>query len=331
MSKINVGVLRGGPSLEYDMSLISGQAVIDSLDENKYNPVDILIDKNGEWFVKGLTIKPFELLSKLDVVFNALHGDFGEDGRVQNILEQAGVPFTGPKSFAAAVAYHKALALSEIKKNNLENLKMQGQLLFSTLDLLNKEPVEMVDEVFAAFAPPYVLKPVKSGSSFGISVANTKEELLNLLEKMLIEYDEVLVEEFIIGKELTVSLVEKMRGEDLYVAPPLEILKKEKKIFDTDAKYLEAREETVRFPALVDDAIKSRLEEVSRKIFRILEARHYARIDFVVARDKDIYFLELNSLPGLGPSSLLPQTLQAVGIHFPDFVEIVLGLAMNEK
>ncbi len=331
MTKINIGILQGGPSLEYDMSLITAQSVKSVLDEDRYNIVDIFIDKNENWLLKGIPVKPFEILLKLDLVFNALHGDYGEDGRVQAILENSKVPFTGPKSFAAALSFHKALALQELLKNKPENLKLQGQMLFSSIELLDKDAKQMAEEVFIKFPAPYVLKPVRGGSSFGVALANTKDELVNLLEKMLMQYDEVLVEEFIFGKELTVSVVEDLRGQELYVAPVAEILKRDKKIFDTDAKYLEAKEETVRIPAQVPDDVKLKIEELSREISMTLQARHYARLDFILAREKDIYFLELNSLPGLGPRSLLPQTLQAVGVDFQSFVEHVISLALEEK
>ncbi len=331
MAKINIGILQGGPSLEYDMSLITAQSVKSVLDEDKYNIVDIFIDKNETWLLKGVPVKPFEILSKLDIVFNALHGSYGEDGRVQSILESAGLPFTGPSSFAAAISFHKALALQELSKNKPKNLKLQGQEIFSSLDLLDKSASKMSDEVFSKFPAPYILKPVKGGSSFGVALVNTKDELVNLLEKMLVEYDEVLVEEYIFGRELTVSVVEKMRDQELYVAPVAEILKCDKKIFDTDAKYLEASEETVRIPAEISDDLKLKVEELSRSIFKRLQARHYARLDFILAREKDIYILELNSLPGLSLRSLLPQTLQAVGIDFPDFIEHVITLALDKK
>ncbi len=315
--------------MEYDMSLISGQAVIDAIDESKYSIVDIFIDKEAAWYHKGLPTSPADILSKVDMVFNCLHGTYGEDGQVQNILEAAAVPFTGPKAFEAAISFHKALSLQELSKAKIGNLKIQGQFFINSLSLVDKGALELSDEVFQKIAPPYILKPVKSGSSFGVVLVNTRDELANAIEKLVLEFEEIVVEEFILGTELTVSIVEKMRGEDIYVAPALEILKKDKKIFDAEAKYLEASEETVRMPAQISSELKDKLMQVSKDVFKRLGARHYARIDFIVARDKDIYFLELNALPGLGPNSLLPKTLEAVGIDFPQFVEHVISTSLE--
>ncbi len=315
--------------MEYDMSLISGQAVIDAIDESKYSIVDIFIDKEAAWYHKGLPTSPADILSKVDMVFNCLHGTYGEDGQVQNILEAAAVPFTGPKAFEAAISFHKALSLQELSKAKIGNLKIQGQFFINSLSLVDKGALELSDEVFQKIAPPYILKPVKSGSSFGVVLVNTRDELANAIEKLVLEFEEIVVEEFILGTELTVSIVEKMRGEDIYVAPALEILKKDKKIFDAEAKYLEASEETVRMPAQISSELKDKLMQVSKDVFKRLGARHYARIDFIVARDKDIYFLELNALPGLGPNSLLPKTLEAVGIDFPQFVEHVISITLE--
>ncbi len=332
MSKINLAVLRGGPSSEYDTSLLSGQSVIDVVDEGSFNVIDIFIDKTAIWHHKGIEVKPFDILEKIDVVFNALHGSYGEDGQVQNILEHSSVPFTGPTAFGAALSFHKYLALEELQKAKIPNLKIQGHKLFNALNIIDSTDISsLADEVFASFPPPYVLKPVKGGSSFGIAIADTKDELSNLLSKMLLEYDEILVEEFISGIEITVSLVEKMREQDLYVAPVLEILKKGKRIFDYDMKYLSAIEETVRMPAHISDICKDSVTEVAKNIFTTLHGRHYARLDMVLARDKDLYLLEQNSLPGLTAHSLLPQNLELVGVPFSVFVEHIINLALEEK
>ena len=323
----NIAVLRGGPSPEYETSLLSGQAVLDALDPAKYIGMDIFIDKNALWHYKGLPALPIEVLQTADLVFNCLHGPYGEDGQVQNILEQANVPFTGPGAFHAALSFHKALALSELKKAKIKNLRFQGQVFLNTLDIESEDLDELGNRIYQKISPPFIIKPVKSGSSFGVAFAETKPELLNLIVKTAMEFDEIVVEEFIFGKEVTVSVVEGLRGEDIYVAPPIEIVKKEKRIFDTDTKYKEALEERVRFPASVSHTVKSSIENLSKEIFKVLGARHFARIDYIIAREKDIYFLELNSIPGLTAQSLLPQNLQLLGVSFPEFVEHIVEIA----
>ncbi len=331
MAKTNVVVLRGGPSEEYETSLRSGRHIIDVLNTDKYNVMDVLVDRNAKWFYRGLQIEEYEILSKADVVFNALHGSYGEDGRVQTLLENSGIPFTGPKSFGAALSFHKVFALEELKKHKIDGLLFQGQKLVTALDLLDGNLQNVVDEIFNSFPPPYVVKPVKGGSSFGVSMVNTKDELLNVLEKTVAEFNEVVVEEYIMGKEITIGLGEEMRGESLYVAPPLEILKTEKKIFDTGMKYMEGIEETFKMPASLPQDVSEELPDISRAIYGILKGRHYGRIDMIFARGKDLYFLEYNSLPGLTKHSLLPYLWGAVGIDFAGFIEHVITLALEGK
>jgi len=330
MNKINVAVLRGGPSFAYENSLVSGQAVIDALDESKYNVIDVFIDKDAVWHYRGLPVKPIELLEKVDVAFNALHGEYGEDGQVQTILEQSGVSFTGPKSFDAAVAFHKALSLSKLKDAGVEGLKIQGQKFINIMDLADDDLKKVVDDIFSVMAPPYVVKPVKPNPAFGIAIANTRDELFSLLPKIAMEYEEVVIEEFIFGTEISISMAQSLRDEDVYVAPPVEILKKDKKILDSNIAFSEATAETVRMPANISDEIKIKLLGVARDIFNILGARHYARANMMVSRDKDLYFLGLNSLPGLGPNALLPMTFDAVGIDFIQFIEHVINIAMAD-
>ncbi len=331
MSKTNIAVLRGGPSNEYETSLLTGRNVMDALDTNKYNIVDVLVDRNGKWFYRGLQIEEYEILSKMDVVFNALHGTYGEDGRVQTLLENAGVPFTGPKSFGAALSFHKTLALEELKKHKIDGLMFQGHKLVTAMDLLDGKLSDIIDEIFNSFPPPYVIKPVRGGSSFGVTLVNTQSELLNILEKSISEFNEVVVEEYVIGKEITIALGDEMRGEAVYVAPALEILKTERKIFDTGMKYTEGVEELFRIPAALSEEVANSLPNLARAIYGILQGRHYGRIDMILARGKDLYFLEYNSLPGLTKHSLLPYVWNAVGIDFPGFVDHVITLALEGK
>ena len=117
MHRIRVGVLRGGPSGEYEVSLKTGATVLNNLSQDKYNPREIFIDKNGEWHVYGLPVKPHDALTHIDVVFNALHGSYGEDGKVQHLLEMHGIPFTGSGSFSSALGMNKVLMKEVLVKN----------------------------------------------------------------------------------------------------------------------------------------------------------------------------------------------------------------------
>jgi len=144
-------------------------------------------------------------------------------------------------------------------------------------------------------------------------------------------YDELLVEEYIYGTELIVSLVEHLRGEDLYITPAIEILNRGKKTVDLHNGFISATEDTVRMPAQISEKIKSQVPALSESIFKILEGRHYGQIMFSLARDKDLYFLGYNALPELLSDSLFSQSLEFLGVSFREFVEHVIQLALNGK
>ncbi len=327
----NCLVLRGGPSSLHSTSLLSGEAVLDNLDDKKYNPQDIYIDKNSVWHKKGLPIKEFKALESADIVFNALHGEYGADGQAQTILEQAGVKFTGSESFACALSFNKSLAVKKILEDKPKYIKRQGQHFIKSTDFLDSSVSEIVDKVFTSFAPPYIVKPATQSVKFSPVVANNKFELENLLVKMALEYDEVVVEEFLFGRELSVFAIEDFRSQKLYISPIIEVLHRKKREFlNKDSVEFQA-EEHVRAPAPISDDIKDKLEYISKRIFKILEFRHYARIDFILSREKDIYFLRANPLPALHYSGLLAQTLKAVGADLDVFVNHIATLALEKK
>ena len=171
MSKIRVGVLRGGPSDEYNVSLKTGGNVLRNLPE-KYIAQDILITKDGVWHVGGVPHTPEQALKKIDVIFNALHGSFGEDGKVQKILDDYGVPYTGSKSFSSLLSMNKFLAKDIFKKNEIKTPYHV---------VIEAEEGDRIDDIalklFREFPMPAIVKPLSSGSSVGVSVASDFESL----------------------------------------------------------------------------------------------------------------------------------------------------------
>src|SRR5690349_7121564 len=163
MHKIRVGVLRGGPSNEYEVSLQTGATVLNNLLQDKYNPRDIFIDKEGNWHMNGTQVKPHDALHNVDVVFNALHGHYGEDGKVQHILEIHGIPFTGSGSFASAVGMNKLLSKEVYRK---EKIKTPQSRIIESVGKIK----ESIKDLFKAFPLPVIVKPVSSGSSVGITI-----------------------------------------------------------------------------------------------------------------------------------------------------------------
>ena len=317
MSKYRIAVLRGGPSEEHEVSLKTGAALLRALSEGlsheRVTPLDVTITRAGEWTIDGRRHMPEQILQHVDGVIIGLHGAYGEDGKVQRVLERHGVPFTGSGSYSSAIAMHKGITKDHLREHPI---LLAPHMLVSRS---SKEQVHAVSEGIAAlFGPRYVIKPVRSGSSHGVRTA-TRAELPRALAEALETYDQVIVEKQIEGTEATVGVIEHFRDEPLYALPPIEIIPaKERAFFDYEAKYNGASEEIC--PGRFDEATKQQLMELARLVHTELGLAHYSRSDFIVASD-GIYFLEVNTLPGLTESSLVPRALEAVGSSLPAFAD----------
>ena len=320
-----IGVLRGGPSSEYEISLQTGAAVLDALRADhgdRYEPRDIFIDREGIWNIDGRPFDPADAGSRFDIAFNALHGAYGEDGKVQAILEAHGIPFTGSDALSSAVAMNKILTKQALAHHGIKSPYWKEVL---SADVL-RDPGGAADELFRTFIMPAVVKPASSGSSVGVSIARDRSSLAVALAEAARHGHSILVEEFIQGIEATCGVIEGFRGEELYVLPPTQIIPPHGSAFyDYDAKYV-ARTELV-CPGNFGQEIKREIERMARTVHKALGLRHYSRSDFIIHPRRGIYFLEANTLPGLTEHSNIPHALRAVGSSLPEFVGHVIGLA----
>ncbi|MBA3733383.1 ATP-grasp domain-containing protein [Patescibacteria group bacterium] len=307
-SSLRIGVLRGGPSSEYDVSMKSGENILKQLSET-HRPVDIFISKDKKWHVQGLERSPERILKNVDVVFNALHGEYGEDGQVQDILDHHGVPYTGSLRYPSSIAMNKWLSKEKVMK---EGIKTPVSVLFRPTEFLT----ERAREISGAITFPMVVKPVKGGSSIGITIVQNEAQLITALQTSLINKEDMLVEECIKGKEATCGVVDGLRDQPLYALPSIEVISKQNREV---------------CPGNFSQAEKKELERLSKLVHQTLGLRHYSRSDFIVSPRRGIYFLEVNTLPGLTKESLLPKSLEAVGISTKDFLHHVLSLALNRK
>ena len=315
-----VGVLRGGPSREHDVSLKTGAAILANLPSEKYVVRDIYIDKNGQWHDRGRPTSPERVLRQVDVALIGLHGEYGGDGEVQKLLELFGVPYAGADSFGSYLATHKLLAKARARDAGL--LTPVYRYIESVAD---SEAVAR--EIIHSFAQPVIVKPVGWGSSVGVSLVGGYAPVLAAIEKLFAEgAPRVLVEEYIRGKEATVGVIENLRGEALYVLPPIEIIPHEGGIFSYDAKYTGKARQVC--PGNFSRVAAEELRRVAKVMHRALDLRHYSRSDFIVA-PKGVYYLETNTLPGLTSDSLLQKSLAAVGVPFPDFLGHLVNLAQS--
>lgn len=322
MSKTIVGVLRGGPSSEYEVSLKTGASVLKNLNRERYEPRDIFIAKDGAWHLDGLRRGEDYILHRVDVVFNALHGEYGEDGKVQRILEHFGAPFTGSLSLPSAMAMNKVMT-----KNSVSGLpiKMPRHIVIEN----SEEDLERkIMEVWKTFTQPSVVKPMAFGSSVGVGIARDFPTFRLLILGALEKSDSALVEEYIQGREATCGVVENFRGEEIYQLLPVEIIPPpEKEFFDYQAKYSGLSREIC--PGNFSPAEKTTIQQAAALVHQTLGLGHYSRSDFIVSPKRGIYFLEVNTLPGLTNESLLPKSLAAIGCSLPDFLEHLIALALG--
>lgn len=320
MGAIRVGVVRGGLGGEYEVSLKTGGSVLRHLPAH-YSGRDILITRDGQWHLGGLVTTPDRAVKSVDVIFNALHGEFGEDGQIQKLFDDLGAKYTGAGHLASALAMDKQTSKELFTKAGLR--VPQGRVIKPADDL-----ELVVSQIFRQLPPPWVIKPADRGSSVGLFLAKTVHQLADAVTNCFSCTNNVLVEEYLRGKEATVGVVEGLRNEPIYALLPIEIrYPKGKALWDYEDKYSGATQEIC--PGNFTNNEKIELSRQATLAHQVLGLAHYSRSDFMVT-PRGIYIIETNSLPGLTNESLLPKALQAVGVSHPQFLDHVLRLALND-
>ncbi len=321
-SKIRVGVLRGGPSKEHEVSLKTGAHILRSLPE-KYLPIDIFIDKGGVWHFQGVASSPAKIFPKVDVFWNALHGEFGEDGRLQRLLEIFGVPYTGSRQLACSFAMNKLHAKKIMQASGVKSpfAKILRKAEFETK--------KAMDEILLAPIPA-IVKPVSLGSSLGVSLVTKLDDFKKALRDAFALSDTVLIEEYIKGREATCGVIESFRDSNLYTLLPVEFSHEQQVQFlSYDAKY--GNKSRLISPGRFSRLEKEALQKAARVAHSLLGLRHYSRSDFIISPTRGIYFLEVNSLPGLYADAPYTEALASVSASFPEFLHHVLQLALAKK
>lgn len=328
MSLIKVGVLRGGPSSEYDVSLKTGKHILGLLKHpdlaKVYEGKDILIDKKGVWHLDGAPVEPYDAVKHVDIVFNALHGEYGEDGKVQHLLEAFAIPFTGSRALTSSMMMNKAMAKEQFKANGIKTPYHKELQIEKTDDL---EP--LAHNLFRNFPMPVVVKPRGLGSSLGVSHASNYEELLNALDHARMFSNDIIVEEYITGKEIISGVLDDYRGVHPYTFMPVEVRHKDpkQKVFDWASK--QSGDVEYRSPAHLTGAEREAIDSALKTMHKSLGLRHYATADFIVSPKRGVYLLEINTQPGIHDQAPLLHSLKAAAIKEYEFLKHLLKLALN--
>jgi D-alanine-D-alanine ligase len=322
MNRYRVGILRGGSNVHYATSMRTGAFVLEYIDRNLFNPIDIVIARNGEWIVDGRTRLPEHVLSTLDIVFNALHGTFGEDGGIQRLLERYGVAYTGSKAFGSAMSLNKVHTKNFLKHTGIKT-PQHVQVSQDSIQDIGR----IADKITDTFGPQYIIKPVTGGGSVGTMSVKNPAMLKQALHDALGVHDEVMVEVKIPGREATCGVIEKFRDKSIYVLPSVEVTLP--KNVDYQTAETKQREKNSDFcPSHFDSGVKSEIERLAASAHKELGLSQYSRSDFIVA-DDGIYFLEVNALPQLSKNSLFSKSLASVGVRYTDFITHVLTDALK--
>jgi len=305
-----IGVIMGGCSSEKAISLKSGRAIVKALAEAGCRVAEIELDSNDPAAVRKILQD-----ARIDVAFIALHGAFGEDGQIQEILESLNILYTGSDARASRVTINKV--------STQQALKERGILVPAHRVLKTEEECNTAEVLKDLGGLPVVVKPACEGSSIGISIVRDEEKLREAVKLAFNYGPQVLIEQHIAGRELTAGI---LGGEAL----PLVEIKSSHSFFDYEAKYQKGLTEYI-VPADVSKAARENIQAAALKAFQVIGCRDIARIDFILDQKGDAYVLEINTIPGFTETSLLPKAARQNGVGFPELCVRIVKMALARR
>lgn len=354
MRKLNVCVLFGGISPEHEVSLRSAESVLNNLNKEKYNIFPVGITKDGDWIlyagtdysllptgqwqeypanrraaispIRGQGLLSFEgdcvVRELIDVVFPVLHGENGEDGAMQGLLQMAGIPYVGPHVAASAVAMDKTLTKLVVDQACVPQAAWQ---LVRNSELQNRMD-QVLDSIEEAFCYPVFVKPAGTGSSVGVSKAADRETLREALLQAGVYDEKILVEEFICGREIEVAVM----GNDSPVASICGEIDSGADFYDYNAKYI-TDTSMAYIPARIPEDVAEQVRDLAVKVYSSIGCRGLSRVDFFVTFEENrVVFNEINTLPGFTSISMYPKLFAASGIPYDQLLDELLKLALEE-
>lgn len=318
--RLKVIVLMGGPSSEYEVSLATAKNIISALDPQKYQIFPLRIPKTRNWSEE---IRKGIHQTQPEVVFIAMHGEYGEDGRVQSLLELAGIPYTGSGVLASALAMDKVKSARFLESCGLTTPKYTA---FKKTDWDKNKKEGFVN--IKKLGWPLVIKPANLGSSVGVSIIKNKNGLRAAFKKVWQNSDYLMTQEFIKGREVTCGVLEDPKTGKPFALPPTEIIPPKSSFWDYDAKYKPGASEEIT-PARFSKKVLQAVQKSALEAHTALGCRGMSRTDMIVSGAKKVYVLELNTIPGMTETSVLPQGARAAGISFPKLVDIIISRALS--
>lgn len=313
MKRTKVVILFGGPSSEHEVSINSAKNVISSIDTEIYEPIEVYISKEGLFSLNNKSLDIENAVEEMkceevEVILPILHGAFGEDGKLQEVLEKERIKFVGSGSKASALAMNKNEANHLFEENGLAVPRSQI--------------VEANDDIHLSF--PIIFKPIDEGSSVGLSKINSHEEYKDLSKDIFRKHSKMLAQEYIAGQEFTCGVIEIEASNK--VLPVTEIILNKSGVFDYDAKYTAGACLEVT-PANIDSKITEKIQATALKCHEMLGCKSISRTDMILSNDGSLYVLETNTLPGMTKTSFIPAQAKQAGISMKDLVTSLIKSA----
>lgn len=333
MSKIKLGLIYGGVSTEHEVSISSYESIIKNIDKDKYEITSFYISKDGTWFTDGKRTKDvFNSLKEMDCVFPILHGKNGEDGNIAGMLEIIGVSYVGCKTLSSAICMDKVITKKLLEKANINVskymfIKKINDNFYWVQDnydyvLLDKEILDLSVNTLLNY--PVVVKPSRSGSSVGVSVANDYLELENAINEASIYDEKILIEEFIDGKELEVAV---LGNNDLIVSNIGNIIPDEI-VYSYNSKY-KGNSKTVVLNT-IEENLESKIKNIVLTTYKVLDCSGLARVDLFLIGN-EVLVNEVNTMPGFTSISMYPKLMESINISYTDLIDRLISLSMNDK
>lgn len=333
MSKIKLGLIYDGVSTEHEVSISSYESIIKNIDKDKYEITSFYISKDGTWFTDGKRTKDvFNSLKEMDCVFPILHGKNGEDGNIAGMLEIIGVSYVGCKTLSSAICMDKVITKKLLEKANISVakymfIKKLNDNFYWVQDnydyvLLDKEILDL--SVSTILNYPVVVKPSRSGSSVGVSVANDYLELENAINEASIYDEKILIEEFIDGKELEVAV---LGNNDLTVSNIGQVIPDEI-VYSYNSKY-KGNSKTVVLNT-IEEKLESKIKNIVLTTYKVLDCSGLARVDLFLIGN-EVLVNEVNTMPGFTSISMYPKLMESINISYTDLIDRLISLSMNDK
>ncbi|WP_067725413.1 D-alanine--D-alanine ligase family protein [Oceanobacillus damuensis] len=309
---MKIAVIYGGVSGEREVSLSSGKGIVNALRKKGHEVLEI--DFNPDRLDDIINLKA-------DLVFIGLHGKYGEDGRIQGLLDMLGIPYVGSGVLASALAMDKAKAKQVFMMNNIPLAKSEVYAISS-----NYGTESIAEEIKKTFKPPFVIKPNKEGSTLGLTIVTDRSQIAEAVSSAAASDDAILAEEFIKGRELTVAVMGPKGNEK--ALPIIEIIPKNG-FYDYESKYAPGGSQHI-VPAVIEESTAEKIKDYAILAHQSLGCEIYSRVDFILNEDGLPVILEVNTLPGMTPTSLFPDAAKAVGIDYSDMIEEFVTLTLDK-